>query len=506
MILVARRAAALGLGGHQGRSRWPVAGRPARAGRDAGRGAAPRVRRAGARSTRGGRASRGASADGDVDAVARRARGSASRTTPDDELVASCRRATARCAAAAALPQAGVEPGAARSGARPAAAAGRDARAGRPGRDAKRGLRLRRRAPALRPAPRLRLSGSRPAWWRRRPRASSRCCWRRSGPRTCWPARSSGIGLLGLGQLAAHRRGRRSRRRRAVGALEVDGDVLVAAGSRSCGSCSATRSTPARSRAPARSCRARRSSSPSIDAADDADPRSRSSSPSPCIDNPDGTLATGRRRSSRSAAPMTMPPRIALGEASALEVVAALAVTAGGRRAADPAGGADLQRRGPAHRLRGQAARRLAQRARLTARPEPPCGRQRARRAQALACGARPGGRDVRLGGASRRRARRPSPPARPRATRAREPELGHGRSASAAGPSDALPRLDLRAPPSPPGHRPRPARARRAAPRRTRCGEQRPRPGSCARTARPSRRGSRAPCRSPSWRRVSCA
>jgi ABC-2 type transport system permease protein len=45
------------------------------------------------------------------------------------------------------------------------------------------------------------------------------------------------------------------------------------------------------------------------------------------LDNPDGTLA---RVTSfiPFCAPMTMPPRIALGEASALEIISAFAITA----------------------------------------------------------------------------------------------------------------------------------------------------------------------------------
>ena len=55
------------------------------------------------------------------------------------------------------------------------------------------------------------------------------------------------------------------------------------------------------------------------------------------LDNPDGTLAQVTSFIP-FCAPMTMPPRIALGEASALEIVSAFAITRGVRRAAHPAG------------------------------------------------------------------------------------------------------------------------------------------------------------------------
>ena len=80
------------------------------------------------------------------------------------------------------------------------------------------------------------------------------------------------------------------------------------------------------------------------------------------LDNPDGTLAQVTSFIP-FCAPMTMPPRIALGEATALRDRLRVRDHGGVRRAADPAGRADLQRRGPAHRLLGQAARRLARRA-----------------------------------------------------------------------------------------------------------------------------------------------
>ena len=69
-----------------------------------------------------------------------------------------------------------------------------------------------------------------------------------------------GLGILGLGQLivlAVAGLGIAA----AAGALDVDGDVSSPRCSRSPGSSSATPSTPPRSRAPARSCRARRSCS-----------------------------------------------------------------------------------------------------------------------------------------------------------------------------------------------------------------------------------------------------
>ena len=83
------------------------------------------------------------------------------------------------------------------------------------------------------------------------------------------------------------------------------------------------------------------------------------------LDDPDGTLAQVTSFIP-PVAPMTMPPRIALGEASAVEIVGALAVTIGGDGAADPARGADLPRRRAADGRRDQAARRLARRAHLT--------------------------------------------------------------------------------------------------------------------------------------------
>ena len=69
-----------------------------------------------------------------------------------------------------------------------------------------------------------------------------------------------GLGVLGLGNLllvAAVGLGAAA----AAGALEVDGDVLGAPALALAWFVSATRSTPARSRAPAPSCRARRSCS-----------------------------------------------------------------------------------------------------------------------------------------------------------------------------------------------------------------------------------------------------
>ena len=77
--------------------------------------------------------------------------------------------------------------------------------------------------------------------------------------------------------------------------------------------------------------------------------------------DPDGTLATVSSFIP-PIAPLTMPPRIALGEASAVEIVGAFAVTLGATAAADPARGADLQRRGAADGRGDQAARRLARR------------------------------------------------------------------------------------------------------------------------------------------------
>ena len=77
------------------------------------------------------------------------------------------------------------------------------------------------------------------------------------------------------------------------------------------------------------------------------------------LDNPDGTLAHVSSFIPFSA-PITMPPRIALGEAPAVEILAAFAVTVAGSAGADPAGGADLQRRRPPHRLRGEDPRGLA--------------------------------------------------------------------------------------------------------------------------------------------------
>ena len=86
------------------------------------------------------------------------------------------------------------------------------------------------------------------------------------------------------------------------------------------------------------------------------------------LDNPDGTLAHVTSFIPFSA-PMTMPPRIALGEALGLRDRLRARDHGGVRRRADPAGGPDLQRRGAAHRLRGQAPRRLARGARPRVEP-----------------------------------------------------------------------------------------------------------------------------------------
>ena len=79
------------------------------------------------------------------------------------------------------------------------------------------------------------------------------------------------------------------------------------------------------------------------------------------LDDPDGTLAHVTAYIPFSA-PITMPPRIALGEAPAYEIVIALAVTAAVGARADPARGPDLQRGRPPDRLRDQGPRRLASR------------------------------------------------------------------------------------------------------------------------------------------------
>ena len=135
------------------------------------------------------------------------------------------------------------------------------------------------------------------------------------------------------------------------------------------------------------------------------------------LQDPDGTLATVSSFLP-PAAPITMPARIALGEAPAAQIAAAFVVTLAAAIALIPLAGAHLRGRRARDRRRDQAAPRLARHAPAgagRALDQPPLGRRVVARAGGdervdLRRGGRARGRPSRRGSGARGRSR-PRPP-----------------------------------------------------------------------------------------------
>ena len=215
-------------------------------------------------------------------------------------------------------------------------------------------------------------SGSPPAWWRRRPRASSRCCSPPIRPRQLLAGKVIGLGLLGLGHLcviassgwsSAPRPARSTSTASLVGAAALALLWFVAG--------YAFYSCAVRLRGRARP--APGGAAVDDDAADAADPRLVL----PLLrgQRQPGRDARARHRvhpddrAADDAAPDRHRRRAGLGDRRLLRGHARRG------RGADPARRADLRGRRAAHRLRGQAARRVAGGARAeAARTSTPAG------------------------------------------------------------------------------------------------------------------------------------
>ena len=265
--------------------------------------------------------------DGSVDAVISGGQ-LRSKEEADDQLVGIVQAATRQVRQAEALRQAGLSGAELQQALNPPALKVTTVEPVDPERDRKGGVRVRRRARALHAAADLRLpagergGGGEGLAGRRGPALDH------PARRTCWGARSSGSGLLGFGQLVVLT-GVGLLAATLSGALDVTGDVVGAAalavgwfvlgyafyaGLFACAGALVPRQEELQSTMTPLTMLILISFFVSFIV----------------LDDPDGTLAHVTAYIPFSA-PITMPPRIALGEAPAYEIVIALAVTTGRR-------------------------------------------------------------------------------------------------------------------------------------------------------------------------------